>query len=118
VLILFDLDILPSNEGFEYLRKAIEIGLANSNIAITKELYSTVSQIYDGVGVWASVEQAIRRAIQTAWKNRDEEIWNIFFPPRRGKKAKCPSNKEFITRITCIIELWQSCKEADYEKNE
>lgn len=118
LIILFDLDIVPSNEGFEYLRKAIEMGLANSNIAVTKELYSTVSRIYDGNGIWAPVEQAIRRAIQAAWNERDEETWDLFFPPRQGKKAKCPSNKEFIARIACIIELWQSCKEADYERIE
>ena len=28
------------------------------------------------------------------------------------------TNKEFIARIACIIELWQSCKEADYERVE
>ena len=118
LIILFDLDIGPSNEGFEYLRKAIEMNLAESNLAMTKELYSAVSKNYDGLGIWAPVEQAIRRAIQAAWNGRDEETWDLFFPPHRGKKAKCPSNKEFIARIACIIELWQSCKEADYERVE
>lgn len=118
LIILFDLDIGPSNEGFDYLRKAIEMGIARSNMAVTKELYSMISQTYGGYGLWAPVEQAIRRAIQTAWNDRDEETWDLFFPPRRGRKGKCPSNKEFIARIVCIIELWQSCKEADYERIE
>lgn len=116
LIILYDLGILPSNDGFEYLRRAIEIQHARSARTVTKGIYPVISNIYDASDAWKPVEQAIRRAIKTAWNERDEEIWNLFFPPRKGKKPKCPSNKEFIARISCIIELWQSCKEAAYER--
>jgi len=117
LIILIDLNVQPSNEGFGYLRKAIEMGLNNSGRTITKGNYPAISLFFDGNDTWGPVEQAIRRAIKTAWDERDEEVWNLFFPPKKGRKTQCPSNKEFIARISCIIELWQSCEEADYERN-
>lgn len=114
LIILFDLSFQTSNEGFEYLRHAIEMERADSGTTVTKGIYPAISSIFDGTDTWKPVEQAIRRAIRAAWNERDETVWDMFFPRRSGKKPKCPSNKEFITRISCIIELWQSCKEADY----
>lgn len=118
LIILFDLNVQPSCEGFGYLRKAVEMELGSPARTVTKGVYPMISFIYDGNDSWKPVEQAIRRAVKAAWNERDEEIWNLFFPPRKGKKPKCPSNKEFIARIACIIELWQNCKEADYERIE
>lgn len=118
LIILYDLNIMPSNDGFEYLRRAIEMQHARSVRTVTKGIYPLIASIYDTNDSWKAVEQAIRRAIKTAWNERDEEVWNLFFLPRKGRKPKCPSNKEFIARIACVIELWQSCKEADYEKIE
>lgn len=116
LIILYDLDVQPSHDGFTYLRRAIEMQHACSARPAAKGMFPAVSYVYDAGDSWKAVEQAIRRAITAAWKERDEEVWNLFFPPRRGRKPKCPSNKEFITRISCMIELWKSCKEADYER--
>lgn len=118
LIILFDLNIQSSNDGFDYLRRAIEMQHARSARTVTKGIYPAISYVYEAGDSWKAVEQAIRRAIKAAWNERDEEVWNLFFPPRRGRKPKCPSNKEFIARISCIVELWQSCKEADYERIE
>lgn len=118
LVILIDLNFQPSNDGFSYLRRAIEMEFADPARTVTKGIYPAISRIYDADDSWKPIEQAIRRAIKTAWNERDEDVWDLFFPPRQGKKPKCPSNKEFIARISCIIELWQSCKEASYEKIE
>lgn len=115
LIILFDLGFSTSNDGFGYLRRAIEMNLATSERSITKELYPAVCR-NDTNDAWKSVEQAIRRTIKAAWNERDEEIWDLFFPLRKAKKPKCPSNKEFITRISCIVELWKSCKEVSNER--
>lgn len=116
LVILFDLGFSTSNDGFEYLRRAIEMNVLHSGRAMVKGLYPTIGRMYDTCDSWKSVEQAIRRAIRTAWNERDEETWEIFFPTKKGRAPKRPSNKDFITRISCIIELWQSCKEASYER--
>lgn len=118
LIILFDLGMVTGNDGFEYLRAAIELKCTRAARTVTKGIYPVISNIYDASDSWRPVEQAIRRSIKVAWKERDEELWELFFPQRKGKKPKCPSNKEFIARISCIIELWQSCKEAGYERIE
>lgn len=118
LIILYDLNMQPYNEGFVYLRRAIEVECADSGRTATAGIYPVISNLFGAYDVQKPVEQAIRRTIKAAWSERDEEIWNLFFPIVKGRIPKCPSNKEFITRISCIIELWQSCKEADYERIE
>ena len=118
LIILYDLNMQPSNEGFVYLRKAIETECANSGSTATAGIYPMIDSICGLSDGWKPVDQAIRRTIRTAWNERDEETWELFFPMAKGRIPRCPSNKEFITRISCIIELWQSCKEADYERIE
>ena len=112
LIVLFDLGFSPGSDGFGYLRRAIELCYASSTTTVTKGIYPLITYSDDATDSWRCVDQAIRRAIKTAWNAQDPEIWNLFFP----RIPHCPSNKEFIARIACIVELWQCCKEADYER--
>lgn len=68
--------------------------------SFTKELYVDVGH---QLGVSKEkVEKDIRDAIKKAWKRRDKAAWWPYFPQK-----KKPTNKEFITRIAEIIDLWQ-----------
>lgn len=116
-VILYDLDIIPGIDGYIYLRQAIIMYHAWSVEIAKKMVFPKISYPYDAGDSKDLVEQAIRRCIHIAWEARDIETWNLFFPPRRGKVRKCPANKEFIARISCLIELWQSCKEATYDES-
>lgn len=116
LMILYDLGFDPSNEGFGYLRMAIEMQCAEMAFTVTKGIYPAISRIVDDGNSWKYIDQAIRRAINTAWKEREPEKWELFFPASGGRVPKCPSNKVFIARIACIIELCQSCKEAGDER--
>ena len=116
LIILFELGFSPSNDGFGYLRRAIELQYAKSATTVTKGIYLLISYSDQEADSWQYVDQAIRRAIKATWSERDPEIWDLFFPPHDGRIPQCPSNKDFIARISCIIELWQSCKEVDYER--
>lgn len=116
LIILLELGLSPSRDGFYYLRNAITVDSSHPEKFVAKGLYLSIGEMYYIFSSDKQVEQAIRSAIQAAWEERDEEIWNLFFPPSEGGKTKRPSNKEFITRISCIVELWQSCKEASYER--
>ena len=114
LVILFDLGFTPSSDGFVYLRQVIEQQYAKTSPTIIKWMYSNFGAVTDS---WNYIDQAIRRAIKNAWNERDTEIWKLFFPVNGNRTPKCPTNKEFISRIICIIELWQNCKEADYESS-
>lgn len=116
LIILIDLGFSPSNDGFAYLRSAIEQYVSGRASDMTKGIYPAISPTGDDDHSWHYIDQVIRRAVKAAWNGRDAELWELFFPLSDQKNANCPPNKEFIARISCIIELWQSCKEADYER--
>lgn len=116
LVILFDLGFTTSMDGFDYLRAAIELHYTHTSSSIVKGIYPRISYLIDDDYAVKNIDQAIRRAIQDAWNVRDSEIWDLFFPSMRYNRANCPTSKEFIARISCIIELWQSCKEADYDR--
>ena len=114
--LLVELGFSPSWDGFVYLRKIILMRYQNPDLRFN-ELYREVGQQYDPAVNADQVEQAIRCAIDAAWKNRDETEWRYFFPHRRSNTAKKPSNGEFIATMACVMELWCSgCREACYER--
>ena len=114
LIILFDLGFTLSNDGFEYLKAAIEMHYSKTASSTIKEIYPAISRI-NGTHSWHYIDQAIRRAIRLAWNGRDSKNWELFFPLSNQENSTCPSNKEFIARISYIIELWQNCEEANYE---
>lgn len=112
--ILLELGLPTQSDGFHYLRTAIRLKYSNPNQRIIKMLYPAVGKCYEPEVGAPQVEQAIRSAISVAWEIRDEDTWECFFPVN-GRKAKKPSNGEFICKIACILELWHSCcKEVSY----
>lgn len=115
MLILIDLGLSPASEGFDYLRSAIELHRDRTLGTMITSIYLAISALLGDGSSWQYVDQAIRRVIRAAWKVRDLEIWELFFPFSIHRNSTCPPNKEFIARISCFIELWQSCKEAVYE---
>ena len=114
--ILFDLGFAAGTDGFVYLRSAIELQYEKAAATVTKEIYPAISDSGHVSFSWQYIDQAIRRAIKAAWEDGNPDSWYIFFPPSGNRLPKCPSNKEFIARIACIIELLQSCKEVSYER--
>jgi len=114
--ILYDLGFTAGSDGLIYLRQAIALQHTRYASVFSTTIYLRISRTHNGGESWEFVEKAIHRAIVAAWEIGDSALWDLFFPPRRGKAQNCPPNKEFIARISCIIELWQSCKEAAYER--
>ena len=112
-LILFELGVAPKNDGFEHLKRAVAMRVKNPTRQLKGDIYSEL----DGAGDDERVEQSIRRSITDAWKNRDDEIWSIYFPQMKNGKLYKPSNGDFIAYIAWFVELWQGCcKEVSYAK--
>lgn len=91
---LLKLGFSPKLDGFRLLQIGIPLYAQDPDQLIVKELYPSIGNL---AGCRKdSVEQSIRRAISAAWKNRDDSVWQIYFPNSR----KCPTNKEFITTLS------------------
>lgn len=93
ICMLHELCFAVHRFGYKQLCVAIPQYALDSSQSVTKNLYPYVAEYFDTD--WHAVEHSIRFAVQCAWKQRDPEVWNKYFP--NSKKA--PSNKEFIATL-------------------
>lgn len=100
--VLLELNMSPKRDGFNMLVHAVPMYL--DRIQVMKGLYPKVAQIY-GVST-DQVEHSIRTAVAQAWKDRNEQVWNAYFPPGVNGPER-PSNGAFISRIAKLMELWE-----------
>lgn len=94
---LLTLGIPTKLRGYAYIREAVEVMALRPSLSITKELYPTVGQRCDASP--ENVERSIRGAINSAWKNRDDQVWRMYFGANPGQPLRCPTNAAFISRL-------------------
>lgn len=104
--LLRTLRIPVQRQGFSCLVDVISLALEAPEQAFCKELYPAVAQ-QRNVN-WTSVERCIRTAIDTAWRARDEQIWEYYFPADPGQPSRRPTNAEFICRMAQQIAVSHS----------
>lgn len=80
--------------GYNYLILLICCFSVDSTLSLTKELYPFVAG-YFGASSWKAVEHAVRIIILVAWEQRDEQVWEEFFPGA----TQPPTNKQFIATL-------------------
>lgn len=94
---LLTLGVPTKLRGYAYVREAVEVMAERPGLSITKELYPTVGQRCDASA--ENVERSIRGAIASAWKNRDEQVWRMYFGGNAGQPLRRPTNAAFISRL-------------------
>lgn len=99
--ILLTLGVNAGRKGYTYLEQIIELFRRDPGRSLTKDLYPTVGR--NNRAAAAAVERAIRGVIQTAWNNRDEAIWRLYFTPGRGGIVARPTNRAFIATIAQVM---------------
>ena len=97
---LQELNIQPNLEGYKCLAVALPLFAGDMNQTLSKELYPAVAEVMnltDG----RAVEHAIRNAITRAWKTRQAQVWEKYFP----QETKCPNNKLFLCRLCQLMTI-------------
>lgn len=89
-------------DGYRQLCLALPIFAQNPGQFMTKELYPAVAKLC-GCTDGRSVERSIRKAIQAAWRCRDNVIWRKYFALNACGTISCPTNKEFICRLAQLL---------------
>lgn len=100
--VLFDLRQLSTPvhlSGYRCLCVAISVFMQDISQSMCNELYPTVAKEL-GYMDWRAVEFAIRRTILSAWRHRDPEKWEAYFPGI----TKAPTNKQFIATLAQRIK--------------
>lgn len=103
--LLISLGIPTKLRGYAYLREAILLMARDPDQMITKVLYPAVGTICGSNK--DQVERSIRSAIEKAWLNRDDRIWQLYFPPGADGIIPKPSNALFISRLADSLALQQ-----------
>lgn len=98
---LLALGINVGRKGYTYLEQIIDLFRQDPSRSLTKDLYPTVGR--NNHAAAAAVERAIRGVIQTAWNNRDEAIWRLYFTPGRSGMVARPTNRAFIATIAQVM---------------
>ncbi|AQQ53031.1 sporulation transcription factor Spo0A [Planococcus lenghuensis] len=95
-----EIGVPPHIKGYAYLKKAIELGLADPAVlnSVTKVLYPSVAECFGTTA--PRVERAIRHAIEVTWNRGDmDQLSKLFGYDAIHLKNK-PTNSEFIAMVT------------------
>lgn len=105
--LLLSLGIQAKLRGYSCLVEAILEKMRDPEQQTTKELYPAVARICGGNG--KQIERAIRSAIASAWENREENLWRLYFQTDAKGEVKRPSNSQFISCLSARIGTgWDS----------
>lgn len=112
VVALMELGVPTKSVGFEYLKRAILLQHNDPTRALAKDIYLEIS-VSCKLNSEEQVDQAIREAIRIAWENGSQTAWHWYFSYDGLMPRRKPTNGEFISRLSCILELWQACNERE-----
>ena len=95
---------IPANlKGYEYLRRAVLIAVADSAAlnGVTKIIYPQIAAEYKTDSY--NVERAIRHAIKISWERSNSETFAEFFKPIVDKRKGRPTNSETIATLAQYV---------------
>lgn len=106
---------IPGNEGFLYAKYCVKCLLEDPTATLSNGVYVEASLRCGHPAEEKHVEQAIRNAIKSAWKERDLTVWSCYFPIGKAGRIKCPANKDFLMAIYDFVILWKGfCEEVNH----
>ena len=110
--ILMELGVPGSYDGYQFMLTAIVLYVEDPVQIILKGLYTAIADQYGGKLTTTQIEQAMRKAIDISWKNGSRTAWFRYFSHLNGGKMVKPSNKDFVSHIGRVLDLWKGCCEA------
>ena len=85
-------------EGFAQICTAVSLLMQDVGQTLSKHIYPAVAKL-QGSTDQRAVEHTIRNCIKAGWKNRDDSIWAMYFPPKQDQHIPCPSNRQFLCAL-------------------
>lgn len=100
--ILLTMGFSPTASGYRYLQMAVPLYLTDPSQSMTKELYAHIGKQYGKTS--QLVERAIRAAIETAWKKRDERVWRQYLGCGPDGHVGRPTNGDLIGALAQLLQ--------------
>lgn len=103
--ILHQLGLPAHIKGYYYLRESIIMSIYNPELlsAITKQLYPEIAR--NNHSSPASVERAMRHAIELAWRRGNMDSMIFYFGYTISSNKGKPTNSEFISMIADHVKI-------------
>ena len=114
IVVLMELGVPTKCVGFEFLKLAILLQFKDPTRALANDIHLEIS-LQCKQNSEEQVDQAIRDAIRQAWESGCKVAWNWYFSYAGEEPQRKPTNSEFISRISYILELLQACREEEVE---
>ena len=117
IVVLMELKIPTNSIGYEFLKRAIYLQYQNPIRSLSKDIYK---EIADECGLSSEyvIEQAIREAIKSAWRQGSKTAWDWYFAYDGQSISRRPTNSAFISKIAYTLELWQEQRKARGDRDE
>ena len=103
--VLLELSVPSNSLGFAYLHAALTLFCKNPGAALYGGIYAQLIE-KDPLLSAEQIEQAIRRAVKKAWKNKDSVLWKYYFSPPDNGILEIPTSQAFISRVGYILYLF------------
>lgn len=106
IKILHELGIPSNIKGYQYLKEGITLSLNNLNLLnkVTKNLYPSIA--FKNNTTTASVESAIRHAIEIGWGRGDWNLMDELFGHSIDIEKSKPTNAGFISTVVEYLKLY------------
>lgn len=105
--ILAVLGFRPNHAGCLITESCVRQYMNDPGQTLSTQLYPAVAKSFDSTQ--AQVERAMGRAVEAAWKARDEQVWRMYFPTGKNGKVNKPSNAQFLAVIgECLSVVAES----------
>ena len=91
-----------SQQGFRFLRRGIQLMMADPGQQLTKSLYPALATEFATSP--GNVEKALRTTVTTAWTRRRDEVWRVYFPQAPGGLIPKPTAGQFLTRLADAVQ--------------
>lgn len=102
--ILAVLGFRPNHAGCLITESCVRQYMNDPGQTLSTQLYPAVAKSLDSTH--SQVERAMGRAVEVAWKERDEQVWRMYFPTGKNGKVKKPSNAQFLAVIGERLSPW------------
>lgn len=104
---LREIGVPPNLSGYRYIKDAIELMLScddGAEHAVSKLIYPELAAKYHKTK--ASIEKAIRNAIEAAWMRGPERMRQTIFRNSLKDFKNRPTNTEFLATLAAYLSGW------------
>ncbi len=100
--ILCILGFIPGTNGYRCTAEGLHLLRRDLSVSFSGSLYPDIAHNLNMTVT--QVEKAIRDAVHTAWENRNDQLWRMYFPADSRGRVALLSNTKFLRRLAQLLD--------------